>query len=163
MTPNDAFDILLGPNYEGGYSDNPDDPGGETMWGITAAVARANGYAGPMNLMPKPVAQAIYAARYWAPMHCDQIADPLQYQVFDSAVNNGLDQATRLLQQSLGLTVDGQFGPKTLAAVQSCDPVKTSMLYLGHRLAFFTSLNPWPTFGRGWANRIANNLLLAGA
>lgn len=161
MTLDEAFTALLG--NEGGYSNNPADPGGETMWGITATVARANGYAGPMNLMPKSVAQAIYAAKYWTPMQCDHIPDPLCFQVFDSAVNNGLDQATRLLQQAVGVPVDGKLGPRTLAAVQSCEPMKTAARYLAYRLQFFTSLGAWTTFGKGWANRIANNLLKVGA
>jgi lysozyme family protein len=49
---------------EGGYSNNPNDSGGETMWGVTDRVARANGYAGPMKDMPREVAKNIYFASY---------------------------------------------------------------------------------------------------
>ena len=52
----DAFDALIG--NEGGYSNNPKDPGGETMWGITARVARAAGYTGPMRDLPRDTAKA---------------------------------------------------------------------------------------------------------
>ena len=56
---NRAFTELLG--NEGGYSNNPNDPGGETNWGITLAVARANGYVGAMKDMDQSFAKRIYA------------------------------------------------------------------------------------------------------
>jgi lysozyme family protein len=161
MTLDEAFTELLG--NEGGYSNNPADPGGETMWGITFRVARYNGYLGPMRDMPQGVAKAIYQRLYWTPTYCDKLPDPLRFQVFDAAVNNGVKEAILLLQQALGTQADGYFGPATLSAVQSCDPVKVAMRYLGYRLKFFTGLDTWPTFGKGWANRVGDNLLKAGS
>jgi hypothetical protein len=57
-------DPLLG--REGGYVEQPSDAGGETNWGVTRAVARENGYAGPMAAMTRDQAKAIYRAKYWA-------------------------------------------------------------------------------------------------
>ena len=58
-----AFDLLIG--NEGGYVNNPKDPGGETNWGITKTVAVANGYTGDMRTMPKETAKCIYKKMYW--------------------------------------------------------------------------------------------------
>ena len=66
-----AFDLLIG--NEGGYVNNPKDPGGETNWGITKAVAVANGYAGDMRTMPKETAKSIYKKMYWDKLQCDQL------------------------------------------------------------------------------------------
>ena len=62
MSIDSLIDGVIG--REGRYSNNPADRGGETMWGITAAVARANGYAGAMRDMPRETAKDIYHRRY---------------------------------------------------------------------------------------------------
>jgi len=66
-----AFDLLIG--NEGGYVNNPSDPGGETNWGITRAVAVDNGYTGSIKLMPKETAKGIYKKMYWDRLRCDQL------------------------------------------------------------------------------------------
>ncbi|WP_454694039.1 glycosyl hydrolase 108 family protein [Achromobacter aegrifaciens] len=95
MNFDQAFDRLIG--HEGGYSNHPDDPGGETMWGVTIAVARANGYAGPMRSLPRDVAKAIYRAHYWDEVKADSLPFPVAFQVFDAAVNHGTGQAAKRL------------------------------------------------------------------
>lgn len=62
-TFDDAFTALIG--NEGGYSFNPADPGGETMWGVTARVARGNGYPGAMKARPLSAAKQIAKTAYW--------------------------------------------------------------------------------------------------
>ena len=153
-----AFTALLG--NEGGYSNNPADKGGETNWGVTIAVARANGYSGPMKTMQVEVAKDIYRRQYWRP-EFDQMPYSVAFQVFDGAVNSGVAQAIKWLQQALGTKADGIIGPATMAAVKDIDPLVTIIRFNAARLAFFTSLSTWPTFGRGWANRIASNLYKA--
>lgn len=155
----DAFDALMG--NEGGYSDNPADPGGETMWGITQRVARANGYAGSMRMLPRSTAKAIAKKCYWDPAHCDVIEPRLAFQVFDAVYNGG--QPIQWLQQAVGAEPDGNFGPATLAALQLADPLKVVMRFNAYRLKYLGNLKNWPTFGHGWANRIADNLLKGGA
>jgi lysozyme family protein len=150
-----AFAALL--DNEGGYSNNPADPGGETMWGVTAGVARAYGYAGPMREMPVAIAKAIYKAQYWRPQF-DDMPYAVAVQVFDGAVNSGVGQSVKWLQRAVGVKDDGIIGPSTMAAVAKSNPLEIVIRYNAARLSFLTSLATWPTFGRGWAGRIAGNL-----
>ncbi|MDR3631704.1 MAG: glycosyl hydrolase 108 family protein [Desulfocapsaceae bacterium] len=150
-----AFDDLIG--NEGGYVNNPADPGGETNWGITVKVARENGYAGPMRDMSRQTAKAIYARRYWLPQ-LEALPYAVAFQVFDAAVNHGLVTAVRWLQLAVGADADGKFGNKTLNASLAADPHRTVNLFNSTRLQFYTDLAIWQTFGRGWARRVANNL-----
>ena len=103
-----AFDALLG--HEGGYVDNPKDPGGATRWGITERVARANGYTGHMRELPVTTAKQIARREYWDAVKADQLPAQLRYAVFDAAYNSGPTQAIKWLQRALGFTgkqVDG--------------------------------------------------------
>lgn len=152
---NAAWASLLG--NEGGYSNHPADPGGETMWGITKRVAVANGYTGPMRDLPLETARAIAKRKYWDVYRCDELPDAVAFQVLDAAYNGGYP--VKWLQLSVGERPDGKLGPKTMAAVQATDPAKIVMKFLAYRLMYMTALKTWPTFGRGWANRIAGNML----
>lgn len=155
----DAFTALMG--NEGGYSNNAADPGGETMWGITARVARANGYAGDMRLLPQGTAKQIARMVYWNPYYCDQFDSRVAFQVFDAAYNGG--KPATWLQTAAGVKVDGNIGPVTIAAVNTADPRRIVMRFLAYRLQYLGDLPTWPSFGHGWANRIANNLLKGAA
>lgn len=155
MNFDQAFDRLIG--HEGGYSNHPSDPGGETMWGVTARVARANGYTGPMKEMPRAVAKSIYRNLYWDPVKADHLPDAVRFDVFDGAVNSGVQQSVKWLQRAVGAADDGVIGPKTIAAATSVGE-SASAKYNGHRLAFMADLPTWQTFGKGWARRIASNL-----
>ena len=117
---------------EGGYVNDPSDSGGETMYGITKKVARANGYEAPMHLMPKWVAFEIYEKRYLKPIRFDDIARLsalIAEEMADTAVNMGYTRAGEFLQRSLNvlnrggkdyedLVVDGKVGAKTLRALK---------------------------------------------
>ncbi|MBP0589268.1 hypothetical protein J8I87_05960 [Paraburkholderia sp. LEh10] len=150
----DAFDALIG--NEGGYSNNSADPGGETMWGVTARVARAAGYAGPMKDLPRDTAKAIAKRLYWDPLRLDELDARVAFQIFDANYNGG--HAVIWMQGAAGAKVDGLIGPATIAAVQATDPLRFMLRWNALRLRYFTSLQTWSTFGKGWANRIANNL-----
>lgn len=146
---------------EGGYSNNPADPGGETMWGITASVARAFGYTGLMRDLPQAAAQQIAKTEYWDRFQCDQLSDQLAFQVLDAAYNGGYP--AQWLQRAAGVTEDGQIGPATLTTLHGADQSKLCMRFNAYRLQYMASLKAWPTFGRGWTNRIASNLIKAAA
>ncbi|MBR0568352.1 glycoside hydrolase family 108 protein [Azoarcus sp. L1K30] len=152
-----AFDRLIG--HEGGYSNHPRDPGRETMWGVTAAVARAFGYSGAMRDLPRDTAKLIYRRQYWDSVRADDLPDTLRFHVFDAAVNSGVKQATLWLQRAAGATADGIIGPRTLAAVRAADPARLAGVYCGLRLQFMTDLPTWDAFGKGWARRMAANLM----
>lgn len=155
MNFDQAFDALIG--HEGSYSNNPADPGGETMWGVTLTVARASGYTGPMKDLPRDTAKAIYRAQYWDAIRADQLPDQVRFDIFDAAVNSGVKQAVKWLQRVVGVNEDGIIGPATLGAA-SVLGADIGRRYSGVRLKFMTDLPTWPSFGRGWARRIASNL-----
>ncbi|WP_087754113.1 glycoside hydrolase family 108 protein [Paraburkholderia caledonica] len=150
----DSFDALIG--NEGGYSNNPADPGGETMWGVTARVARAAGYTGAMRELPRDTAKAIAKKLYWDPLRLDELDPRVAFQIFDANYNGG--HPVIWMQGAAGAKVDGLIGPATIAAVQATDPLRFMLRWNALRLTYFTSLNTWQTFGKGWARRIANNL-----
>lgn len=154
MTFDQAFHLLLG--HEGAYSNHPNDPGGETMWGVTIAVARAYGYTGPMRELPVDTAKAIYRRDYWDAVRADELPAALRYPLFDAAVNSGVGQAVRWLQRALMVADDGRLGPITLRAAQQSSPEVVRRRMLAQRLRFMTNLSGWPSFSRGWARRIAD-------
>jgi lysozyme family protein len=153
MNFNQAFDELL--RHEGGFSDHAADPGGKTRYGITEVVARAHGYRGDMRELPLDAARLIYRAAYWDAVRADELPAGVRYAVFDAAVNSGVRQAVRWLQRALDVSDDGVLGPRTMASAQAQDPEALLRRMLAQRLNFMTSLSTWPSFGRGWARRIA--------
>jgi lysozyme family protein len=89
---------------EGGYSNHPADRGGPTRWGVTEAVARANGYAGDMRDYPREAAAALYRARYWETPGFDRIAPhapDIAAELFDTGINMGPATATAFLRRAL--------------------------------------------------------------
>ncbi len=152
-----AFDTLL--KHEGGYSNHVDDKGGATMWGITESVARAHGYTGDMRSLPVEFAKRVYKATYWDAVKADELPAQVRYSVFDAAVNSGVSRATKWLQEAVSTKADGMIGPKTLIAIRQQNPESLNARYNGVRLIFMTNLTNWGTFGKGWARRIAGNLV----
>ena len=118
---------------EGGFVDNPADRGGATRYGITEAVARAHGYDGPMAIMPREQAGAIYARLYWLRPKLDAVAmrsARIAAELFDTGANMGPAVAITFLQRALtalnrngkdypDLVPDGTAGPQTLAALDT--------------------------------------------
>ncbi|WP_242125661.1 N-acetylmuramidase [Sphingobium sp. Sx8-8] len=116
---------------EGGYSNHPADRGGPTRFGITQAVARANGYRGDMRALPRSVAEAIYRRLYWEKpgyAFIAELAPAIAEELFDTAVNMGPGTASGFLQRALNalnrnesdypdLKVDRSVGPRTLGAL----------------------------------------------
>lgn len=151
-----AFTRLLG--NEGGYSNNPKDPGGETMWGITVAVARAAGYRGEMRDMPVSFAKALYKVKYWSPCGADQFDNAFAFQVFDAAVNHGPNTAIILLQRAVGAKADGALGAQTMALVRAMLPAKVGIRFISERLRFWSAISG-DTFDDGWMNRAATDLI----
>ena len=118
---------------EGGYSNHKADRGGATCWGITEAVARADGYTGTVRALPRARAVAIYRRLYWTAPGFDQVgakAPRVAAELFDTGVNMGVGVAAGFLQRALNalnrgaahypdLPLDGQIGPATLAALDA--------------------------------------------
>ena len=95
---------------EGGYANDKSDSGGETNHGITIAVARRYGYAGPMRSMPKAVAETIYERQYFIEPGFDKVAElseRIAAELFDTGVNLGQGRASEFLQMSLNALNNG--------------------------------------------------------
>jgi lysozyme family protein len=131
MTVEAIIDGVIG--AEGGFTNNPNDPGGPTMWGITERVARANGYNGPMGVMPRQTAKDIYFAQYvqkpgfGAVM---QLSGAIAAELVDTGVNMGVAVASLMLQRCLNalngqgayypdIKADGDVGPATITALRA--------------------------------------------
>jgi len=153
---NQCFTILIGQN-EGKYVNDPNDPGGETMWGITKAVALENGYSASMEYMPLSVAYAIYKRLYWASW-MENASMPLAFELFDCSVNCGKVTAAKLFQRSLGVREDGIIGPKTMAAATAASTCELWVKYAATVLEYKSSLTGWKHYAKGWVNRAIGNL-----
>lgn len=152
-----AFSKLI--EHEGGFSNHPDDKGGATMWGITEAVARQNGFNAPMKSMTLDFAKLIYKKLYWDAVRADELPDEVRFAVFDAAVNSGTGRAIKWLQQAVNEVQDGVIGAMTLRAVRQNIPSIVATRLNGLRLLFMTNQPNWPAFGKGWARRVADNLV----
>lgn len=152
-----AFLMLLG--NEGGYSNHPADPGGETMWGITKRVAVANGYNGPMRDLPLETAKQIAKTQYWDKVQGDAFPFPVAFMLFDTIYNGG--HPVQWLQKAVGATVDGVIGPETIRLANSADAGRVAAKFTAYRMKYITSLGrDWfANFGAGLMNRLADNIL----
>ena len=144
--------------HEGGYSDHPEDKGGATNYGVTQKVWE-EWIGHPVtkddmkNLVPSNV-MGLYHNRYWDACKCDDLPAGVDYCVFDTAVNSGRVRAIKFLQAVVGTIPDGAIGPVTLASVNSRGSKLTIEQYSDKREAFLRGLSGFPTFGKGWLNRI---------
>ncbi len=143
-----AFERLLG--SEGGYVNHPKDPGGETNWGI---AKRSYPDVDIANLT-REQAKAIYLRDFWNPL--GDAPDAVKFQVFDFAVNSGIQTAIRKLQAAIGVADDGHWGAVSAAKLSAMDVNDVLMRFIAQRIRFWTGLSTWPTFGKGWANSAAS-------
>lgn len=156
LTFTQIFNRLIG--HEGGYVNDPRDPGGETNWGITKRTAQANGYQGSMLAMTREQAYKIYYSAFWLRYQCDKMPEAVAYQFFDAAVNHGLGNASRMLQRAVNVADDGIIGNMTIAAIKKMAISDVIMRLNAERLEFYCKLSTFATFGKGWVRRVAGNL-----
>ena len=161
MTDRERFERLIGfvLEHEGGYVNDPTDPGGETKYGISK---RSYPRLDIKNLTIED-AKGIYYQDWWLPLKCPQIHDDKVAQKYlDTCVNTGKGTGTKILQRALQMigyriTVDGAIGPKTLAAVNAADPQALLVAMRQQQKAHYEQLiqkNPkLEKFRRGWMAR----------
>jgi len=142
---------------EGGYYNHPNDPGGETMYGITK-----RDYPDlDIKNLSREKADEIFFNDYWTPSVADKLPEPVFISYFDSAVNTGRTQANRFLQRALGVSADGKVGPITLKAIEKADPKNLAYKIIDQRQTFYENLAKTKpklkVFLKGWTNR-NNNL-----
>lgn len=151
------IDIVI--NNEGGYSFDSEDPGGETMYGITKSVAVQFGYTGKMIALPIELARKIYKLKYYDVIKVDKINDfNIGLNLLDFAVHSGPSLATRYMQSILGVKIDGVMGPVTIFEINKRDPFFLSIKYIQSRAEFLIGLPIFKKYGRGWIPRIIGNL-----
>jgi lysozyme family protein len=152
MNFDQAFDRLI--SNEGGYVNDPRDPGGETKFGIS----KRSYPAVDIRNLSREQAKQIYKRDFWERGGMDQYDPAIAFQVFDAAVNHGIETAVRLLQRAAGVADDGHIGPVTIAAVKARPVTDMLMRFIAQRIRFWTKLSTWDRFGKGWANRAADDL-----
>jgi lysozyme family protein len=137
---NDCLSRLL--KDEGGYSNDPRDPGGPTNFGITLTdyklYINKNGTAADVKKMTVAQATTIYKEKYWDALNCDTLSSGVDYAVFDYGVNSGLARPRNDLKKFANLK-----GTALIDAI--CD----------ERMAFLKALPTFSVFGRGWTRRVA--------
>lgn len=145
---------------EGGWSDNPQDPGGATMKGITFAVFKEwkrNPHLTKDDLrnVSDQDVHDLYKQLYWDKIRGDELPTGVNYACFDAAVNMGVGRAAKLIQEAAGVTADGVLGPASLSAIQKANPKELIEKFSTLKENFYKSLTTFPTFGKGWLRRVA--------
>lgn len=150
------FDLQMGRilAHEGGYSNDPKDPGGETNWGISKRSYPTVNIA----KLTKEEAIAIYKRDFYDVIKGEKIASGVAYQLLDFAVNSGTGTAIRYYQRVLGVADDGIWGPVSQAAADAMSASDQIMLLIAERQDFQTRLKNWSAHGKGWARRNSQNL-----
>jgi lysozyme family protein len=135
-----ALPVVL--QYEGGWADNPKDPGGATMKGVTLATFRhrhPNATKADLRAISNDDLASIYREGFWKPVNGDGLASGVDLVTFDASVNSGPGRALGWLKASIGGS-----------------DVETIKRLCAKRLGFMHGLKIWKTFGKGWAARVAS-------
>ena len=147
--------------HEGGFVNNPADPGGATNKGITIATFRRyikpGGTIADLKALTTAQATVVYKRQYWDAVLGDMLPHGVDYTVADFAVNSGPSRAAKVLQKVVGVKQDGRIGPATLKAVNAMPAKEVIEQVNAKRLAFMKSIKGgklWKTFGRGWQRRV---------
>jgi uncharacterized protein (TIGR02594 family) len=166
-----AFDVALQHVllHEGGWTNDPKDPGGATFRGITLATYAADRgktlttetaarLRAELAALSDADTAGLYHRRYWLRAGCDRLPVPLAIMTFDAAVNQGPVTAIRLLQTALRVTVDGELGPVTVAAVGAASQARQLPAlihrFAGARRQRYRQTRNFDRFGRGWLSRV---------
>lgn len=138
----------------GGYTDDPQDPGGETRWGISKR------YNPDLDIKNLTKAQAIerYYQKYWLAQFADKLPPMIAATYFDCSVNPGEGWARRALQEAINvhggrLKVDGAIGPLTIAAARKANPFHVAEELAAQRALYYTSRLNFRRYGKGWMRR----------
>lgn len=155
-----ALKVIL--RHEGGFVNDPQDPGGMTNLGVTKntweswvghPVTEAD-----MRALTPGLVSLLYRKRYWDKLRCDELPPALALCVFDFGVNAGPARAARYLQRLAATPDDGEIGPKTIEAVKAwvagVGVAETVRQYQEARRGYYRQLSTFPRFGRGWLRRV---------
>jgi len=150
--------------WEGGWDDDPYDPGGATNQGVTIGEfaawhhqkldeKSATALKEALRRIDDETRDSIYRVNYWQACRCADLPPGVDLCVFDQAVNQGVSKAIRTLQHAVGETADGHLGVKTFAAVHASNPIVIIQKMMAERRRYYRSLKTFWRFGKGWLNR----------
>jgi lysozyme family protein len=150
----ECLDLVL--KSEGGWVNNPADPGGETNLGVTKRVWEE--YVGhavkTMKNLTKDDVAPMYELKYWRPCYCEVLPRGLDFVVFSMGVNAGPGRSVKLLQQSIGCVPDGVIGPRTRELISASNSATFIAKFSETRREYYRSLKTFPIFGKGWLARV---------
>lgn len=149
-----AVQLVL--EFEGGYTNDPNDDGGETNFGISKRAYPNEDIKG----MTKEKAMMIYRRDYWIPMLCDKMPYPVALMVFDMGVNMGTKTALKALQKALGVTQDGIIGKVSLNALNKANPANLALKLGVQRIISYSKMTKFDIYSNTWVNRTLRCLLL---
>lgn len=159
-------EIALVLQHEGGYTNDPKDPGGPTNFGITIYDARhyaaAYGWivgrqvtAADMRVMPLAFADWVFQHKYWNVMSCNSLEPGVDYAVFDYGVNSGVGRAGMVLRRILGMPFTSSLiTPEVVAGANAMPAAVLVKMICNERLQYLHTLSTWSHFGAGWARRV---------
>ena len=149
----ECLDLVL--KSEGGWVNNPNDPGGETNLGVTKAVWEE--YVGhpvtTMKNLTKDDVAPLYEQKYWRACYGEVLPRGLDFLCFSFGINAGSGRSVKLLQQSLGLVSDGIIGPKVMQKLRESNIADVIKSFSESRREYYKSLKNFPIFGKGWISR----------
>jgi lysozyme family protein len=145
-----AIEIIL--KFEGGYSNDSDDNGGETQHGISSAAFPSI----DIKNLKKEEAIKLYRSAYWDRLKIDLMPDKLRLIVFDCAVNQGQYAAASILQRILGVKIDGAIGPDSIKAIYQKDISKLIQDFACARVDKYFLANDFQKYGKGWMRRLVS-------
>lgn len=146
MNFNEVTDFIM--LLEGGYGNDPNDPGKETNMGISKAAHPGV----DIKNLTREQARNIYFNDYWTPIRGSDLSMSNCLIIFDCAVNQGVSTAIKLLQKQLKVTEDGVFGPNTLAAYNQRG--FNIQEYAAQRVLRYTESPNFDQYGHGWMLRM---------
>mgnify|MGYP000927983872 CR=1 FL=1 len=155
MNFDQAFDYVIG--KEGGETNDPDDNGGHTKFGISKKAFPDLDIAS----LTLEQAKQIYLREYWDKVRGDELPDGLGFLLFDCAVNQGTRTSVKFLQRALRVTDDGVIGPATIAAANKADTNELIVNFSAERALHYASLDDFKLYGRGWIRRLIHTARIA--
>jgi lysozyme family protein len=154
----DIYRIVM--EYEGGYVNHPNDPGGETYKGISRrAHPNWEGwkFIDQKKPVPESLVQKFYHDNYWTRLRCEEMPFPVGEYLFDFGVNAGIARAVITVQRALNVKVDGVLGSVTIEAIQKQDSQKLMYELLKERVGYYTTItmqnSRFQVFFLGWIRR----------
>lgn len=158
-----SFERVIG--HEGNYQAMPNDRGNWTKGVVGEGELKGTKFG--ISAMTYPDtdiqnltiddAKRIYFSDFWIPISVISLPEAMLYQYFDATINHGRHNAAKMLQRAIGAEPDGIVGAATLQAVRESGK-GLPQLFIAERIAFYTQVKTFDSYGKGWMNRVSENL-----